>query len=185
MNAHAEGCKDSDPLEDELNNVDISAAVNMKKRTFTEMCREACGLLRAVNKKLDARDEFQIFGEHVAMKLRSLKSEIAKNVAQFRINTVLFEAVSGKYDSEASIKQEEKSPSTDTSSLYTSDKSSVIPPQQLKPPINVPSLVDPQYKSADSTFVSLPATASSQSSTSTYDFDQLCKMYDLTYDDLL
>lgn len=48
------------------------------------------------NKKVNQeRDEFTIFGEHVAVKVRKLSSDRVKNIAQHKINSLIFEAEMG------------------------------------------------------------------------------------------
>ncbi|XP_075971079.1 uncharacterized protein LOC142973321 [Anticarsia gemmatalis] len=44
------------------------------------------------------RDEFDVFAELVAMKLRKLRNTCAKNTAQFHINNILYNADMGDYD---------------------------------------------------------------------------------------
>lgn len=44
------------------------------------------------------KDQFSIFGEHVACKIRSLKTEFAKNTVEHLIGNILWEASTGKYD---------------------------------------------------------------------------------------
>ncbi|XP_041985854.1 uncharacterized protein LOC121738084 isoform X1 [Aricia agestis] len=45
------------------------------------------------------RDEFDIFGEHVAMKIRNLNNSNAKHKTQYLINNILYNAAMGEYDS--------------------------------------------------------------------------------------
>lgn len=171
-----------DPIEEELGEVDLVSAVNAKKRTFTEMCRDACSLLRAVNKKLDARDEFQVFGEHVAMKLRSLKSELAKNVAQYHINNILFEAITGKYDTFCKQQQphpqqpyqeqqhSSPAPSGQTINSYMSPQESISPHHSQNS--------TPYHNNSPGR--SQPSTSTSESFSST-----LSDIYSITYDDFI
>jgi len=52
--------------------------------------------MRSVAKN-KARDEFSIFGEHVAFKLRNLKDRRSQSIAQFEISSVLFQIEMGNF----------------------------------------------------------------------------------------
>ncbi|KAI4460866.1 hypothetical protein MML48_5g00012963 [Holotrichia oblita] len=62
---------------------------------------EAISLMRSIQSKRQntERDEYSVFGEQVAIKVRKLKSPHAKFMIQSVINSALFEAEMGKYDS--------------------------------------------------------------------------------------
>jgi hypothetical protein len=52
---------------------------------------------RSVKTQNSERDEFSIFGEHVAIKLRNLKDRRAQSVAQFEISSILFQIEMGNF----------------------------------------------------------------------------------------
>jgi hypothetical protein len=52
---------------------------------------------RSVKTQNSERDEFSIFGEHVAIKLRNLKDRRAQSVAQFEISSILFQVEMGNF----------------------------------------------------------------------------------------
>jgi hypothetical protein len=51
---------------------------------------------RATNRNT-ARDEFSIFGEHVAFKIRNLKDRRSQSIAQFEISSILFQIEMGNF----------------------------------------------------------------------------------------
>jgi hypothetical protein len=53
--------------------------------------------IRTVNTQNSQRDEFSIFGEHVAFKLRNLKDRRSQSIAQFEISSVLFQVEMGNF----------------------------------------------------------------------------------------
>jgi len=52
---------------------------------------------RSVKTQNSERDEFSIFGEHVAIKLRNLKDRRAQSIAQFEISSILFQVEMGNF----------------------------------------------------------------------------------------
>jgi len=52
---------------------------------------------RSVKTQNSERDEFSIFGEHVAIKLRNLKDRRAQSIAQFEISRILFQVEMGNF----------------------------------------------------------------------------------------
>ncbi|KAI4467388.1 hypothetical protein MML48_2g00009474 [Holotrichia oblita] len=76
-----------------------------KHQTITSnnipVLNEAISLMRSIQYKRQntERDEYSVFGEQVAIKVRKLKSPHAKFMIQSDINSALFEAEMGKYDS--------------------------------------------------------------------------------------
>jgi hypothetical protein len=54
-------------------------------------------IITNVNTKTTARDEFSIFGEHVAFKLRNLKDRRSQSIAQFEISSILFQIEMGNF----------------------------------------------------------------------------------------
>ena len=53
--------------------------------------------IRTVNTQNSKRDEFSIFGEHVAFKLRNLKDRRSQSIAQFEISSILFQIEMGNF----------------------------------------------------------------------------------------
>lgn len=49
------------------------------------------------------RDEFTVFAEHVAIRLKNITDVRARLVAQHQINNILFEAEMGKYNMQSSF----------------------------------------------------------------------------------
>lgn len=49
------------------------------------------------------RDEFTVFAEHVAIRLKNITDVRARLVAQHQINNILFEAEMGKYNIHSSF----------------------------------------------------------------------------------
>ncbi|XP_053613681.1 uncharacterized protein LOC128677097 isoform X2 [Plodia interpunctella] len=45
-----------------------------------------------------SKDEFSVFGEHVALKLRKMDNLYARCTAQYHINNILYKAETGEYD---------------------------------------------------------------------------------------
>lgn len=59
---------------------------------------EAYNLMKELRDNKRQRDNFDVFGEHVACKIRSLNSPFAQNTVEHIISNTLFEASMGKYD---------------------------------------------------------------------------------------
>ncbi|XP_066600541.1 uncharacterized protein [Prorops nasuta] len=53
---------------------------------------------KAPQENTSGRDEFAVFAEHVAIRLRNITDRRARLVAQHQINNILFEAEIGKYN---------------------------------------------------------------------------------------
>jgi hypothetical protein len=58
---------------------------------------EDSDFIRNANTKTAMRDEFSIFGEHVAQKIRNLKDRRSQSVAEFEISSILFQIEMGTY----------------------------------------------------------------------------------------
>ena len=102
--------------EDETSNVEDNDGVTSTKRTFTspktphKKCKvnsssainvpiieEALNLLKTIrSNKQKKKDEYELYGEQVAIKLRNITSPQARFTAQQIINITLFEAQMGK-----------------------------------------------------------------------------------------
>lgn len=65
---------------------------------------------RSVKTQNSERDEFSIFGEHVAIKLRNLKDRRAQSVAQFEISSILFQVEMGYFSSLTQFRASSVSP---------------------------------------------------------------------------
>ncbi|XP_044760513.1 uncharacterized protein LOC123317941 [Coccinella septempunctata] len=60
---------------------------------------EALNLMRSIqNKRADNTDEFSLYGEQIAIKIRRLSSPRTKFIVQNEINKILFDAEMGYYD---------------------------------------------------------------------------------------
>lgn len=68
------------------------------KKTKTSMTNEAYEVMKTLVAKTVERDEYQIYGEHVACKIRKLTTDYAKSTVQHFINSILYEAELGKYN---------------------------------------------------------------------------------------
>ncbi|KAJ8926163.1 hypothetical protein NQ314_021506, partial [Rhamnusium bicolor] len=75
-----------------------------RKRKVDDLTRkeEAYTILQDLKNKRQ-RDKFDVFGEHVACKVRDLNNTCAQNVVEHLISNILFEASMGKYDRGLSI----------------------------------------------------------------------------------
>lgn len=62
-----------------------------------ERQEEAYMFLKELQQK-KTKDQFSIFGEHVACKIRGLKTEFAQNTVEHLIGNILWDASNGKYD---------------------------------------------------------------------------------------
>lgn len=71
----------------------------LKRKTpnYDQRQEEAYNLLKELQAK-KSRNQFTIFGEHVATKIEALKTSYAQNVVEHLISNILFEASIGKYD---------------------------------------------------------------------------------------
>lgn len=68
------------------------------KRTKTSMANEAYEIMKTLTNKKVERDEYQIYGEHIACKIRKLSTDYAKSTVQHLMNNILYEAELGKYN---------------------------------------------------------------------------------------
>lgn len=74
------------------------------------------------SKKIEAqeRDEYTIFGEQIAVKLRKLSSDRVRSIVQYKMNSLMFEAEMGKFDDESVIKHSQQQVNTrNASASYT------------------------------------------------------------------
>lgn len=80
------------------------------------------------SKRTQERDEYEVFGEHVAHKIRKLSNQRAKAVVQHLISNTLFDAEMGKFDL-PSVPYEQSFPLQ-----YGSSHHSTQMPLQVHPP---------------------------------------------------
>lgn len=66
--------------------------------TIDEKQNEAYALMKDLQNQKKSRDKFHVFGEHVAFKIRGLRTEQAQNTVEHLICNILWEADMGKYD---------------------------------------------------------------------------------------
>ncbi|KAL2722353.1 uncharacterized protein V1478_009216 [Vespula squamosa] len=71
---------------------------------------EDCSTMKRLNYNKEYRDRFTVFGEHVAYKLRSLRTEHSQNMVEHIICNILWEASMGNYD-QSPFLQNSSSPS--------------------------------------------------------------------------
>lgn len=107
---------------------------------------EAINILKSIQAKRQDKDEFAVFGEEVAIKLRKIPSPHARFMAQTIINNTLFEAEMGKYDGPIIQPQQYHLPSTISAQYqhfhpHSSIFSSIDNPNYMTraPPHNTPS----------------------------------------------
>lgn len=60
--------------------------------------QEALKILQSMHETRKSKDESDVFGEYVSMKLKQLKNRRAYNTAQHHINNILYNASMGLYD---------------------------------------------------------------------------------------
>lgn len=68
-----------------------------KMKNNSLMVEEAYQVMKTLTSKPE-KDEHNIFGEHVAHKIRKLHTNYSKNTVQYLINNILYEAELGKYN---------------------------------------------------------------------------------------
>ena len=112
---------------------------------------------RSVKTHNSERDEFSIFGEHVAIKLRNLKDRRSQSVAQFEISSILFQVEMGNFRNLTQFSTGSVSPAgvqgpylgTLASQIPSSTNYTALPPvvvlQSATPATNSPS-VSPQVQ---------------------------------------
>lgn len=69
----------------------------------TSVITEACNILQSVNASRKTKDQYDIFGEYVASKIRNLKSDYAKATMQHEINNLLYFGDLGRYDNDVQV----------------------------------------------------------------------------------
>lgn len=74
--------------------------VTPKRYKNTPLVNEAVNLMRSFTSNKVEKDEYTLFGEQVALKIRKLTTPYAKFTVQNIINNTLFEAETGKFDNQ-------------------------------------------------------------------------------------
>lgn len=69
-----------------------------KSTTDNYRSDETCRIQKTVFEMKRGRDEYDLFGEQIAYKLRKLQNDRVRSNVQHIINTVLWEAALGRYD---------------------------------------------------------------------------------------
>lgn len=59
------------------------------KRDSTSMADEAYLVMKSLYQKNKNKDEFDIFGQHIACKIRKLSTSYVKSTVQFHINNII------------------------------------------------------------------------------------------------
>lgn len=89
------------PVEVPSDSEQFSKPKNKKKASSQKIedkqYQEAYAIMKSLHEK-NTNDEFSVFANNVAMKLRNIKNRCAVSVVQHIINTALFEAEIGFYD---------------------------------------------------------------------------------------
>lgn len=69
-------------------------------RQTVSMATEALSTMNNIfaRKKEKTDDEFDLFGQQIALKIRKLPSERVRNIAQYKINTIIFDAEIGSFN---------------------------------------------------------------------------------------
>lgn len=69
-------------------------------RQTVSMATEALSTMNNIfaQKKEKTDDEFDLFGQQIALKIRKLPSERVRNIVQYKINTVIFDAEMGSFN---------------------------------------------------------------------------------------
>ncbi len=68
-------------------------------RQTVSMAAEALSTMKNIFvKKQEKRNEYEVFGEQIALKIQKLSSERVRNIVQFKINSILFDAEMGRYE---------------------------------------------------------------------------------------
>ncbi|KAK4874306.1 hypothetical protein RN001_013666 [Aquatica leii] len=85
-------------LDVEVNRPKKRRGTQKLNKEADERQEEAYIFLKELQQKQHLKDNFSIFGEHVACKIRRLKTEYAQNTVEHLIGNILWEASTGKYD---------------------------------------------------------------------------------------
>jgi len=78
---------------------------NPKTKQFKtdSMAYKAYYAMKSLYQKNKDKDEFGIFGQHIAYKIRKLSTSSAKNMVQYHINNIIYQAELEQYDQSPQI----------------------------------------------------------------------------------
>lgn len=79
-------------------NVPQTSTIKKVKRQNSNIAAETYNMIKSLQNKTQERDEFSIYGEHVACKLRKLATSHAQIMTQYHINQILHFAELGSYN---------------------------------------------------------------------------------------
>lgn len=99
----------------------------------TPVMEEALSLMRSVQSKGQEKDEFALFGEQVALKLRKIDSPYARFSVQNVINKALFEGEMGYFNYPSAHSYESPVASSSPSPVYQYSTHSTTPTPQPSP----------------------------------------------------
>jgi len=68
------------------------------KRKNNQMAEEAYEVMKSVVNRQEKRDEYYVFGEMIACKIKKLPTDYSKSTVQHLINNILYDAELGKYN---------------------------------------------------------------------------------------
>lgn len=77
----------------------LSSTKSQNKSRYYSATDEALAIMRGIQRGKSVRDLYTLFGEQVGMQIRGLPTAYSRKVVRQIINTVLFDAEMGKYDS--------------------------------------------------------------------------------------
>lgn len=74
-----------------------------QKRKYNDdtIVQEAYNVMKTLQNRSNERDEHQAFGDYIAFKIRTLKTQHARSTVQLKIHTILQYAEMGHYDEPA------------------------------------------------------------------------------------
>jgi ferric iron reductase protein FhuF len=97
---HAQSCSYSSMNDVNDNNTSSNQHIQNKRRSATSFddhhLQTAYSIIKSV-KEISKRDEFTVFGEHIAHRLRNMSDAHTRLLAQHQINDVVFEAEIAKF----------------------------------------------------------------------------------------
>lgn len=86
------------------------------KRIHEDIIGESFKVIKRFSCSVRDKDEFEIFGKHVACSIRNLKSDFVKSTVKHYINNILYQAEVGEFDPQYSIGSQISAWSTSPSS---------------------------------------------------------------------
>lgn len=76
------------------------------------VANEALSIMKDINERRQQKDEYSLFGDQIAVKIRKLPTEYAKNIVQHKINNILFDAAMGRFNHPAEAQSYRRSHTT-------------------------------------------------------------------------